>query len=199
MFDRKLRLLVLDALERVEVAVRSALTDHMSLRYGDPHWYVTEVHVQDSERHAALLALVKGLCDAQLRLAAEPASGGLVHRSALEHYLTEYRHPELPPSWLMVEMLSIGQLRGLFSNLRERSDRSAIASALGINDPLLRSWLRSYVRVRNICAHHGRLWNASTRRPSPTLSSAASGCIRCWCHYRAFWTPSRHTARGPAD
>lgn len=39
-FDRTLRLLVMDALERVEVAVRAAMTDHMSTAYDDPHWYL---------------------------------------------------------------------------------------------------------------------------------------------------------------
>jgi abortive infection bacteriophage resistance protein len=40
LFDRTLRLVVMDALERVEVAVRAAVTDHMSTAYDDPHWYV---------------------------------------------------------------------------------------------------------------------------------------------------------------
>lgn len=43
-FDRALRLLVMDALERVEVAVRAALTDHMSTTYGDSHWYINASH-----------------------------------------------------------------------------------------------------------------------------------------------------------
>ncbi|WP_169741977.1 Abi family protein, partial [Prauserella rugosa] len=44
-------------------------------------------------------------------------------------------------------------------NLRRRQDRRAIASSIGLTEPLLDSWLRTYVRLRNICAHHGRLWN----------------------------------------
>ncbi len=42
-FDRELRLLVMDALERVEVAVRSALTDHMSTAGGGPYWWIDPV------------------------------------------------------------------------------------------------------------------------------------------------------------
>lgn len=83
----------------------------------------------------------------------------MVYPSALEHYLTRYAKPELPPSWVMVEMLTIGQLSHLVGNLRQRRHRTAIARGLGINDPLLVSWLRTYNRLRNICAHHGRLWN----------------------------------------
>ncbi|HEY5853181.1 MAG TPA: Abi family protein [Aldersonia sp.] len=52
-FDRALRLLVMDALERVEVAVRAALTDHMSTIYNDPHWYMNPEHFQHHGAHMA--------------------------------------------------------------------------------------------------------------------------------------------------
>lgn len=158
-FDRRLRLLVLDALERVEVAIRSALTDHMSVTYDDPFWYCSAHHFRDIHRHNGFLTMVSRMCDRQLSASPETSTGELNHTSALEHYLTNYGQPELPPSWVMLETLSIGQLDGLVANLRRRADRTAVASAVGLNEPLLASWLKSYVRVRNICAHHGRLWN----------------------------------------
>jgi abortive infection bacteriophage resistance protein len=158
-FDRALRLLVMDALERLEVAVRAAVTDHMSTAYGDPHWYVQPVHFLDGRKHAGLLQIVHKSCDERLRGAPDAGEDALVHRSALEHYLTTYGEPELPPSWLMLEALTIGQLDSVIGNLKLRSDRSAIAANIGLNERVLTSWMRSYVRVRNICAHHGRLWN----------------------------------------
>lgn len=158
-FDRALRLLVMDALERVEVAVRAAVTDHMSTAYGDAHWYMNAEHFRDVRMHAGLLQIVRKSCDERLRGAPDAGEDALVHRSALEHYLTTCDEPELPPSWLMLEALTIGQLDSLVGNLKRRSDRSAIAASIGLNERVLTSWLRSYVRVRNICAHHGRLWN----------------------------------------
>lgn len=158
-FDRVLRLLIIDALERVEVAVRAALTDHMSTTYDDPHWYVDPEHFSDRGKHSGLLDIVEKTCDNRLRGNPDTGDGGLIHRSALEHYLLTYGTPKLPPSWLMVETLTIGQLATAIENLRHRSDRTAIARTIGITEPILRSWLRTYVRVRNVCAHHGRLWN----------------------------------------
>jgi len=171
-FDRALRLLVMDALERVEVAVRAALTDHMSMTHDDPHWYMNHQHFRDRGTHRQLLKIVRSMCDGRLLGAAEPvglssapghrdAAGdsALIHRSALEHYLTTYGTPEMPPSWLMVETLTIGQLSSTYRNLRQRSDRTAVARSLGLTAPVLESWMQTYVRVRNICAHHGRLWN----------------------------------------
>ncbi len=158
-FDRALRLLVMDAIERVEVAVRAAVTDHMSTTYDDPHWYVDASHFRRRDKHAVLLNTVRDTCDQRLRGSPDAGEDSLVHRSALEHYLTTYCSPELPPSWLMVETLTIGQLTGLYRNLGLRSDRTAVAKSIGLTAPVLESWMQTYVRVRNICAHHGRLWN----------------------------------------
>ncbi|SNR61918.1 Abi-like protein [Haloechinothrix alba] len=66
-FDRTLRLLVMDALERVEIAARAALTDHMSTTYGDPHWYIDASHFRDHGKHVRLLRIVRDTCDEQLR------------------------------------------------------------------------------------------------------------------------------------
>lgn len=162
-FDRALRLLVMDALERVEVAIRAAITDHMATTYADPHWYTSVSHFDDEQRHLGLIGIVRDHVDAQLRRNVEQDGGaetaGIVFRSALEHYVITYGQPELPPSWLMVELLTIGQLDGVYRNLKQRADKDAIARSLGLNETILSSWLRTYVRVRNVCAHHGRLWN----------------------------------------
>lgn len=159
-FDRALRVLVMDALERVEVAVRAALTDHMSTTYDDPHWYMDRSHFDQPGRHAELLKIVRETCEARLRGTPDDAGeDSLVHRSALEHYLTTYGSPDLPPSWLMVETLTIGQLASTYRNIGRRADRTAVAKSIGLTAKVLESWLQTYVRVRNICAHHGRLWN----------------------------------------
>lgn len=63
--------------------------------------------------------------------------------------------PELPPSWIMIEGLTPGSLSHLYRELRDTPAKRSIAATLGVNHPLLDSWLRTYVRVRNICAHHG--------------------------------------------
>lgn len=158
-FDRKLRLLVLDAVERVEVAVRAALTDHMAIKYDDSHWYADSSHFDRKRRHSNLLAIVRDTCEKQLMGKPDKGEDSLVHGSALEHYLTTYKTPELPPSWLMVETLTIGQLTSMYRNIKLRSDKNAVAKKIGLTAPVLESWMTTYTRVRNVSAHHGRLWN----------------------------------------
>jgi hypothetical protein len=58
---------------------------------------------------------------------------------------------------------------------RQRRHRTEVARDLGIKDPLLVSWLRTYNRIRNICAHHRRLWNVGlgVYPALPTASTVA--------------------------
>lgn len=158
-FDRKLRLLLLDAIERIEVAIRSALTDHMSIRYEDPFWYSDGSHFKNGKVHRSFLNDIEKQCDFQLNRDPEQHDGKLMYRSALEHYLLTYGEPRLPPSWVVMELLTIGQLERTIKNLRRRSDLGRIGKSLGVPAPVLESWLANFVRVRNISAHHGRLWN----------------------------------------
>lgn len=158
-FDRALRLLVMDAIERIEVSMRAALSDHMATTYLDSHWYTDSSVFQDTKKQVNLLKIVQDTTRGHLARQPETDDGALVHRSALEHYLTTYGTPELLPSWLMVETLTFGQLRSVIENLKSRHDKKIIAANLGLPVPVMESWLRTYVRVRNVCAHHGRLWN----------------------------------------
>ena len=72
--------------------------------------------------------------------------------------LSPYTIPFQAESWLIIELLTSGELQRLYAGLA-RKYRKAIARELHLTEPVLQSWLKSHVRVRNICAHHGRLWN----------------------------------------
>lgn len=122
-------------------------------------WYMDASHFRDRGKHAGLMRIVRDSCDDRLRGTPDAGEDSLVHRSALEHYLTTYGSPELPPSWLMVETLTVGQLTSAYRNLQRRADRTAVARRVGLTAPVLESWMQTYVRVRNVCAHHGRLRN----------------------------------------
>ncbi|MGI8307064.1 Abi family protein [Saccharopolyspora hattusasensis] len=79
-FDRALRLFVMDALERVEVVVHAALTDHMSTTYDDPHWYTDASLFRDRGKHGRLLRIVRDTCEERLRETPDTGEDSLVHR-----------------------------------------------------------------------------------------------------------------------
>ena len=147
-FDRKLRLLVLDAIEEIEVAFRAVLSNTMSLAYG-PHWYLDRNHFGNrygNKRHRPY--------DHEKLLKEIDNTDNI----SLRHYRSTYSYPEYPPSWIVIEVLSFGTCSILFAHLRKR--QIALASKeLGLEPKLLVSWMQGLVVLRNLCAHHGRLWN----------------------------------------
>ena len=154
-FDRELRLLVMDAIERIEVAVRVAISNTMSERYG-PHWYLDKTLFRKQYRHDKLLDEIRALT----RHSAQ--DGTVQHKKRetfIQHYFKKYHTPELPPSWMVAEVLSIGTWSIVYSNLEKRSDRKAICAPFPLSPWTFHSWLHAIAYLRNLCAHHSRLWN----------------------------------------
>lgn len=144
-FDRELRLLVMDAVERIEVAIRSHLNNHMSLNYGT-HWYLDESHFIKTFAHKELLADIEKHCQRKKEI-------------FIKHYMGKYCEPRLPPGWAVIEILTFGQLSTMYDCLQNAKDQKAIAKNFNTHAELLRSWMQSISYLRNICAHHSRLWN----------------------------------------
>ena len=144
-FDRQLRLLVMDAIERIEVSLRGAWAYHLAMKYG-PHGYLDPNLYDRADRFAKALT---GLLEE-------------IERSTdtfIVHYKSTYNDPEQPPIWMTAEVISLGQLSKWYSNLKLRQDRQAIAKVYGLDEKILSSIAHHLTYVRNICAHHGRLWN----------------------------------------
>jgi len=161
-FDRQLRLLTMDALERVEVAVRAAVSNTMSTHgEGGAFWYQNTSNYQNHKDYSATVKRIEHLTSLGRQYAPSTRreqTDRLHYPDALTHYLDTYTSPTTPPSWLVIELLTAGDLQRLYAGLA-RKYRKAIARELHLTEPVLQSWLKSHVRVRNICAHHGRLWN----------------------------------------
>lgn len=177
-FDRRLRLLAMEAIERVEVAARAAISNFMVQpqpgQARGPHWYLQAACFQHQYDHLRLLATVREKqqralrdyhkeCQHIDRLPDAQRKAQLKQRRAREsyarHYPLTYSEPELMPGWAMMEELTLGDLSHLYAGLAQDADRKAIARGLGVAAPLLESWLHTLTAVRNICAHHARLWN----------------------------------------
>lgn len=144
-FDRKLRLLVMDAIERVEVSIRARWVYVMSVRYG-PHSYLDGLLFKKVTDHA------KSLTKLQEELERSKETFVL-------HYNDKYTEPELPPIWGISELLTFGQLSQWFKNIKDASVRVEIAKPYGLDEQLVRSFAHHLSYVRNVCAHHMRLWN----------------------------------------
>jgi len=147
-FDRRLRLLVLDALERIEVAVRTQLAFHHAHTHG-PFGYADDP------------ASLPGFVGADLKKFLEHINEEVSRSRELfvEHFRTKYGadHSSLP-LWMAAEVMSFGTVLSFYRGASPAIQRK-VASAFGIPEIVFHSWLKSLNIIRNICAHHGRLWN----------------------------------------
>lgn len=146
-FDRRLRLIVLDAIERVEVALRAQMVQEHVRRHG-PFGYTNPANLPklNSDQYGRLLTRIDNEIDHS-------------HEVFVRHFLTKYgdRHRYLP-LWMASEIMSYGAMFMFFSGV-EPGIKRVIAGTYGVPDEVLFSWLNVLNMVRNTCAHHGRLWN----------------------------------------
>jgi abortive infection bacteriophage resistance protein len=136
--------LVLDAIERVEVAIRTAITYRIAHAYG-AFGHTNPGNFSPNFGHARFMD----------ELTAE-------ERRARETFATHFREkytsePHLPV-WMATELLSFGTVSKLYGALAPRL-RQGIAAEYGVDEQFLRSWLHALTYLRNVCAHHKRLWN----------------------------------------
>jgi abortive infection bacteriophage resistance protein len=144
-FDRKLRLLVFDEIERIEIAVRTQIIYHYAINHG-ANWYEDEKLYKTSVFKDDFVQIFK-------------KELGKTTEVFIKHYSSNYDTSFLPPSWMSLEIVSLGQVSRLYKNLRSNSIKKAVADNFGVQETVLESWLESLSYVRNICAHHSRLWN----------------------------------------
>ena len=146
-FDRELRLLLLDAIERLEVAMRAQLTNTLAEHHG-PHGYLDATLFDTRYNHAWLIDQLDNKAKAR------------EVETFLAHYRSKYTAaPAQPPIWMAVELLTFKEVSILFAHLRQAKDTQRIEAHFDCKFPLLKSWFRSLSDLRNVCAHHARVWN----------------------------------------
>lgn len=151
LFDRELRLLVFNAIERIEVTIRTQIIYQLAHKYGS-HW-------QDEKSIFKLSGEYGKNAFSEMQKTISEQRNAKHPEVFIKHYREEYSTPYNPPSWMCIELLTIGQLSRLFTALRNNADKESIAIFFGLHHTIFSSWIHAIVYIRNICAHHSRLWN----------------------------------------
>jgi len=147
-FDRELRLLILSELEKIEIAIRAKMIYALSHSCG-VFWYTNPLNFNNQISYHETISKI-----------------GAEYERSDEDFIQSFKNKysdSMPPSWMMFEFSSFGILSSLYSNLLPGKGRRDIANYFGLSDSVLESWLHSIVYLRNICAHHSRLWNKEMR------------------------------------
>tara|TARA_Y100001937_G_C7135104_1_gene339516 strand:+ start:3430 stop:4353 length:924 start_codon:yes stop_codon:yes gene_type:complete len=144
-FDRELRLLVLDGIERIEVSLRTQMAYHLSHIHGTAHPHLSPGIFLDPVSYGNAIS----------KMAIDVRNS---REEFIKHLTTKYQE-RLPPIWAVVELMTMGQLSKWFSNIAARPDRQAISRVYGLDEKVMTSFCEHLSLVRNHAAHHTRLWN----------------------------------------
>lgn len=168
-FDSELRKLISAELEKIEVAVRTQIAYLLSSQYNG-YWFTDASLFNNPARHAQMVDKID-----------------VEYQRSDEEFVTAFKAKysnHFPPSWMILEITSFGTLSILYNNLVPGRAKRNIAAYFGLADTVFASWLHSIVYIRNICAHHCRLWNRtlsirplmprSPRRPFVSLSASGT-------------------------
>ncbi len=153
-FDKRLRLLMMDVIERIEIALRVQITLQLGKQGAMAHRDPASLHpnfttrldpVTQESGHAKWLRLHD---EAFARSKEEFA----------KHFKEKYSG-EFPPIWIAAELWDFGHMSFLYAGMK-KADQDQVARIFNVPSfKVLSSWLH-YINVsRNICAHHSRFWN----------------------------------------
>lgn len=183
-FDRRLRMLVMDGVERIEVAVRMrigyVLGRASAFAHEDPGCFTEAFTAESTDtREPAPSKHVQWL----QRVNARKVNSD---EQFVEHFRQKY--DDRMPIWALTEILELGHLSILYRGMNQQ-DAEEIATAFGVpTKKLMVSWLASLNYVRNVAAHHARLFN---RKLQNAPSRPRAGQVPLLDHLRAE-TNSKH-------
>lgn len=143
-FDRELRQLVLAETEKIEVAIRAKMSYLFSHKHGT-FWFQDANNFSNPVKHATSFSKIG-------------EEFGRSDEEFIKAFKTKYLNP-IPPSWMTLEITSFGTLSLLYKNLKPSKEKREIAHYFGLPDSVFETWIHSIVYLRNVCAHHTRLWN----------------------------------------
>ena len=142
--DKQLRLLLLDIIENIEIAFRTHISYHLAHKYG-PIGYKNPKNFNDKEFHNQFLSYLKENINKNK------------DKEFVEHHIKKYAGEF--PIWVVVEILSFGNLSKLFKNMRNEDKEMICETYYKIPFQYIQSWLHNLSYTRNVCAHYSRLYN----------------------------------------
>ncbi len=136
-FDGYLRSTLVEALGQIEISVRALWANRLADEGGDRAHLNPDLFTR--EKHQEYL------------LELERSYNRAVERGSADWNVATI--------WEATESMSFGQLSKWYDSISARRIRNEIAMHYGFNQKVLSSAIRNLAHLRNICAHHGRLWN----------------------------------------
>ena len=146
-FDHEFRHILLQYIEKIEVAVKSVYTHEFTRRHG-PTGYLDVGHFTDPVKYKEIIDKVEKQKDSRLP-----------HEAYLKHYVEELK--EDIPLWAYIDLFTISDVSFMYK-ISEKDVKDAVAASLGLyarGADILERFMHSITIIRNLCAHGSRLYN----------------------------------------
>lgn len=150
-FDRHLRLLILDAVERFEVAFRTRLNNAMADKHGS-HWFLDEALFSKKEDDAGSLLFNHN----------EFLEAAKKHQQTpfIKKYQATYDDPPYPPCWMLAETITFGTWSRAYGMFVNNQDQKPVSDAFHLSVKEMTSFSQAITDLRNKCAHQSRVWDS---------------------------------------
>ena len=142
-FDKKIRIFIYALIEEIELFIRTNLAYYHGHKYG-PDGYLNLNNYIKSHQHTQFIK--------QIDIEIEHNKNALCVMHHKQKYDGKF------PIWAIIELFSLGMLSRFYADML-LDDRKKIATDYNTKAKYLENWLRTLTVLRNICAHHGRLYN----------------------------------------
>ena len=153
-FDKKLRNILFGAIEILEVGLRTKFITTLSLATDTGLWYLDNSLFDNQQFHTNLVL--------DMKYEFNRNSDPFVRQYIAEHpnWNINSLDGDNPDAWMIFETATFGTLSKMYKNLLNQSPlKSRIANELGLYSAReLSSWLEAISVLRNIIAHHSRIW-----------------------------------------
>lgn len=144
-FDKKLRMLMFNEIEKVEIAIRRSVMQIPAEMIGNPFWLTDPSNFLDGSKFNDTMRAISNEYNKS-------------KEEYIIHFKRTYSNP-YPPSWILGELLTIGNVNAIYRNIKYNRVRKRIAKHFGLPINVFESWLTVLAVMRNACGHHTRVWN----------------------------------------
>lgn len=145
-FDLELRNLFYIHISKIEISIRTNVINTFSIEYGN-NWYNNEALFFAKDRHYNDLQEIINHWN---------------RSNEIFKINFTIKYSNMPPAWMIFETTSFGNLSKFYENFIKNNVKQKIAEHYGFNkstEHILISWIKHLVYIRNIIAHHGRLFS----------------------------------------
>ena len=153
-FDSRLRSLIFEVIEDVEVYLRTQLAYYVSQKYGAFGHLSDAMYSRKHDEHN-FLGRVKSCVE-------KNKNSPIIQQSQM-------KNDGKVPLWILIEFFSMGMLSYFFSDMKAQDQKKIARSVYETGVKQLESWLHCLTDLRNRCAHYLRLyyWSFSSLPKMP--------------------------------